>query len=164
MDMKLCIGTFEDFDIIFGFFLEKAHGFEEKGIDQWTVDYVKTFFNREKLGHYVESGKFYVLKDNEKIVAGGIMSETDNSNIWGCVKDSAFITYLVNNKKGAGRNLIEQLAKLCKSKGLKSLKLDCRDSNTKLKAFYRSCGFKEQGRTLHPRIEGQLSCLFNRQL
>ena len=164
--MELFVGTMKDFDVVFGLFLDKARWAEENGIDHWTVEYVKRYFNREKLGKYVDDGNLYVLKDNGKIVAGAILSETDD-DIWNgfdCVRDSIFLDILVSSQNGAGRYLVDRLVELFASRGYKHLKLNCRYNIENLKKFYRSCGFLEKGKIPHKRIKGKFSCLFDLEL
>jgi len=161
-NIELCVGSETDFDDYFQFLIEKVKWFEQNNIDQWTLEYVNRTFSKEPNKEYIDNGQFFVLKIDGKVSAGCIVKH--KSKNWADTKDFAYIINLVGGVKGAGKKLIEELAKFFKSKGMKYLRLVCRDNNKELREFYKGIGFTELDRVPHSTEAGVFSRRFNMEL
>jgi|GEM_PF-1546665 len=162
---RFCVGTEDDYDNYLEIMIDKARFFEENNIVQWNVESIKEQRSKDKAMPIINDGRFYVIKHNGKVVAGCIVSHS-NEEVWGKTQDSIFLKQITSSKKGAGKRLIYELAKLYKTKGTKHIKIDCQNHIEGLKQYYKNIGFDEVRVQPHrsKRIPGRMSCLMNLDL
>ena len=120
--------------------------FKENQINQWSK-YLE-HHPREEFEDVIRNGYYFVLKENDNIIAGFELS-TD-SKYWNDVSTNAYYIYKLVTKvnyKNMG-NLIFMICKnIAKNNNQRYLRLDCLKSNQKLNTIYRQHGFilKETG-------------------
>ena len=151
----------KDVSEIFSCYLDRAKWFADNNIEHWTEEYLREYCSEESIANHVQSKEFFVIRFDGKIVAGCVLkTDQGERELWKDEKgDSGFIEYLFSNQKGAGQILLGELKKLCINRGLKFLKLDCRNHNEKLKDYYLSNGFEHVGTIPHPVYEDMHSAL-----
>jgi ribosomal protein S18 acetylase RimI-like enzyme len=142
--VKLTQASLADFEIIFEILSENARWLESKNIVQWPLTWLesKHFEIKEsvKQGHF-----FHVEIDNE--VAAIVELRITPEEVWGSGTAPAlyihkFAIRREYSDQGLGRKVLALIAAAGVQQGLKYLRLDCVAHNSKLRQYYRSCGFE----------------------
>ena len=131
-----------DTDEIYNLFLERRKWFTERGIDQWQDRFFGNF-KPETLKEIINTSNYFVIKDNDKIIAGFELST--NSTYWNDEITLAYYIYKVvtkSNYKNIGNFIFMISQDLARKNNKKALRLDCLTYNEKLNEVYESHGFK----------------------
>ncbi|MFC7341517.1 GNAT family N-acetyltransferase [Saccharopolyspora griseoalba] len=117
-----------------------------RGIDQWRPGEVP----EQEIAEQVARGDWHVLRRGGTIDAALRHLRTD-PQIWGeDPAPAAYVHGLMVDRAAAGRGLGDTLlrwaAERGRAGGAELLRLDCAESNTALRAYYRARGFTEVGR------------------
>ena len=149
-----------DLDEISNLYSEKIRSSYASGAVQWTEAYINETCNKDYLRSRIEAQDYFVLKEDGKIVAGCVLTERDEYDLWEepC-EYSVFVFWLVSIKKGAGRSLLRHIKNYCRKNEYKYIKLHCRNEVDGLKAFYTKFGFKEIAIVPSKLRKGDFSCL-----
>ena len=117
------------------------------GIKHWNaLDYTEVY----PLRHFIENaecGRLWVLKENERVLGGAVLYETDE--YW--ADDPCDTAYYVHrlaadtDEKGIGREILKRIYETAVKNGKTCLRLDCSEDNPKLNAYYESAGYMPNG-------------------
>lgn len=126
---------------------EAARWQHQVGVVQWRE-------NEVPLGVYADQvarGEWYVVRDGRQIV-GGLRLLWDDHAVWGEQPPiAAYVHHLVSRRDpaygGLGATMLTWASAQAAAAGRTRLRLDCMESNQGLRAYYRSQGFTEVGRT-----------------
>jgi len=130
--MEFVLAKEKDVDEIFTLYQTKEQSFKDRGIKQWANYTSDSRFPKKYFLEMIQNKKLYVLKQENIITSA-------------CVLLGEEIKNFVNGRSGSGTLLLHQLSKMCTSQGLKSIKLECRDDNAKLRNYYENQGFEKTG-------------------
>ena len=139
--MKIEKATTKDIDEIIKLYADRSDWFKLNNIKQWS----KYLINhpKEQFINVIENGNYYILKENDEIIAGCEISE--DSRIWNDDISNSYYLYKVVTKV-EHRNIGKYLFKYAKEKTIKDgkeyLRLDCLATNKKLNEIYENNGFK----------------------
>lgn len=131
----------KDINNIIGLYEERIQWFKQNNIKQWS----KYLINhpKEQFKQVIENGDYYILRKNNKIIAGFEIS-TD-SHIWNDNISNAYYLYKVVTKVGSKNigSIIFKIAKnITKINGKYYLRTEHIASNIKLNEIYEKNGFK----------------------
>ena len=133
---------------------------------QWLIDTGKPLwdiddFSPDKFNNPVD--EFIVLWNGNEDVASVILSFEDKV-VWPDIPadSSGFIHKLAVRRKYAGQGMaekmIEHIVRMCKSKGVHALRLDCDAGREGLRNLYEHCGFTlKEVKTYHTKRHGTIS-------
>lgn len=130
-----------EIDEIYKLYIDRVKWFKDNNIRQWS----KYLINhpKEEFECSIKNGWYYILKINNKIVAG--LELSTDSKLWNDNSDIAYYIYKLNTKVGYN-NLAQIIFSECKKIAIennkKYLRLDHITSNVKLSNIYESHGFK----------------------
>jgi GNAT superfamily N-acetyltransferase len=138
------------------------------GIHQWEPGEVSL----EEIGSQVREGHWWVLEGDDRL-RGALRVLTADPDAWGGQAEAALYVHglvIAREEAGAGLGaaLLQWVEALALRRGVRLVRLDCVESNERLRAYYKKQGFTEVGRaTFHdPRwypavlLEKRLSCCF----
>ena len=119
----------------------------DRGIEQWGHGHLRL----EEITRQIRAGQWQVLREpGPGIVVAARLLGADPA-VWGEDDTPAvYVHGLMVHRAAAGRGLgalmLEWAAERGRAGGVTVLRLDCVESNTELRAFYRRQGFREVGR------------------
>jgi ribosomal protein S18 acetylase RimI-like enzyme len=138
----------QDVDKIYELIKKRIKWMDDNNIHQWNkTDYLATYpkkYFEEKMA----IGQLYTMKSapSGKVVGAVVLLEEDKR--WNADgSKSYYIHNLVSNTEisGIGREIICLCEKMAIENGKDLIRLDCQESNSKLKDFYYRLGFKYVG-------------------
>ena len=132
----------EDIDKIFALYTAKERWFKEQSINQWEKYTSPERFPKDYFAVMINEGRLFALTQDNEFTACCVLLNKDK-DMWcdGGEEGNAFIKNLVSGRKGAGSVLINELSEHCRKQGYKSIRIDCRNDNEGLKAYYMKHGF-----------------------
>lgn len=118
------------------------------GVAQWREDEVPVSVYADQ----IEAGEWFVLRDDDGILLGGLRLLWTDEAVWGVQPPTAvYVHHLVTRRSrigtGLGAVLLDWAGGHSADAGREWLRLDCQESNIRLRAYYRSQGFLEVART-----------------
>ncbi len=139
--MKIEKAKIESLDEIIKLYADRSAWFKSNNIKQWS----KYLINhpKEEFIKTIENGNYYILIENDKIIAGIEISE--DSRIWNDETTNAYYLYKVVTKvghKNIGKYLFKYAKEITLKDGKEYLRLDCLATNKKLNEINENNGFK----------------------
>jgi GNAT superfamily N-acetyltransferase len=117
-----------------------------QGIDQWRAGDVSL----DDVTDQIAAGQWHVLRAGD-VLAGALRLLWSDEQIW--QQDNGFAAYvhgLVVDRShtghGVGAGLLQWAADQGRAAGARELRLDCGESNLRLRSYYAQQGFQEVGR------------------
>lgn len=150
--MELRKSRKDDLKYIIEIINEAKEFLKESKIDQWQQGYP----NEEVILRDIENQHSYVLEDNNKII-GTVALSFDKEKTYDLIYDGKWISnneYAVihriatsrrYNIKGTGTEIIKSVEKICKDKGIKSIKIDTHEENLAMQKLLNKNDFKYCG-------------------
>lgn len=150
--MELRKSRKDDLKYIIEIINEAKEFLRESKIDQWQQGYP----NEEVILRDIENQHAYVLEDNNKII-GTVALAFDKEKTYDLIYDGKWISnneYAVihriaasrrYNIKGTGTEIIKSIEKICKDKGIKSIKIDTHEENLVMQKLLNKNDFKYCG-------------------
>lgn len=150
--MELRKSRKDDLKYIIEIINEAKEFLKESKIDQWQQGYP----NEEVILRDIENQHAYVLEDNNKII-GTVALSFDKEKTYDLIYDGKWISnneYAVihriaasrrYNIKGTGTEIIKSIEKICKDKGIKSIKIDTHEENLVMQKLLNKNDFKYCG-------------------
>lgn len=150
--MELRKSRKDDLKYIIEIINEAKEFLKESKIDQWQQGYP----NEEVILRDIENQHAYVLEDNNKII-GTVALAFDKEKTYDLIYDGKWISnneYAVihriaasrrYNIKGTGTEIIKSIEKICKDKGIKSIKIDTHEENLVMQKLLNKNDFKYCG-------------------
>ena len=135
------IAKMNDIECIIKLYSERMQWFKENNIKQWSK-----YLNNHPISEFEEAinnNYYYVIKDNEEIIAGFEMST--NNKEWNDDNTSAYYIHKLVTKvgyKNVGNFIFQKCREIAKSNGMKYLRLSCIKLNEKLNKIYEEHNFK----------------------
>lgn len=116
------------------------------GLRQWEPGEVSL----EEIRSQVQEGQWRVLESDDRL-CGALRILTDDRDAWGKRSEAALYVHglvIARDEAGAGLGsaLLRWVEALAVSCGVRLVRLDCVESNERLRAYYKSQGFVEVGR------------------
>lgn len=130
----------EDLDEVIGLFKERITWFKTSGINQWSK-YLE-HHPKEEFRNAIEAGYYFLLKQNNKIIAGFELSV--DSRLWQDNFTNAYYIYKIVTKvnyKNLGNLIFLICRNIAENNNQRFLRLDCLKSNIKLNQIYEKHGF-----------------------
>lgn len=131
----------KDLDEVINLFEERTKWFRENQINQWSK-YLE-HHPRKEFEDVIKNGYYFVLKENDNIIAGFEIS-TD-SKYWKDDITKAYYIYKIVTKinyKNIGDLIFMICKNIAKNNNKEFLRLDCLNNNKKLNEIYNKHGFK----------------------
>lgn len=150
--MRLRKSRENDLKYIIEIINEAKEFLKESKIDQWQQGYP----NEEVILKDIENQHSYVLEDDNKII-GTVALSFDGEETYDLIYDGKWISnneYAVihriatsrrYNIKGTGTEIIKSIEKICKDKGIKSIKIDTHEENLVMQKLLNKNDFKYCG-------------------
>ncbi|MGB4594476.1 MAG: GNAT family N-acetyltransferase [Anaerolineaceae bacterium] len=115
-----------------------------KGVKQWIYPW-----QDDAIRQGIESGEQFLAVEAEQVVAVFKFSrQSSNTAVEAAQPGNLYLSQLaldpLQQNQGVGKSVMEQILRYAVDMG-KTLYLDCWAGNTKLKAFYQSCGLESLG-------------------
>ncbi len=126
--------------------------FKDNGIDQWQNNYP----NHQVIEKDIENKSSYVLIEDE-IVVGTVMLSFDGEETYSTIYEGEWLSHgehavihriaIDFNRKGTGlaSNFMAEIEKLCKDKGINSIKVDTHRANIAMQRLLLKNGYKQCG-------------------
>lgn len=139
--MYFGVAEISDIDNILQLYDERMNWFKKNNINQW-----KNYLERhpqEEFIKEIEHGNYFILKKDEKVIAGFKMST--ESKYWNDDASESYYIYKLVTKLGQKNigNIIFKISKnIAKNNKKQYLRLDCVSTNGKLNSIYQNYGFK----------------------
>lgn len=132
--------SIDDLDKIIELYSERIKWFEDNGINQWS-DYLVNH-PKEEFIETINNKNYYILKDNNQIVAGFELS--NRPSFWEENKNALYIYKIVTKVgyKDLGKYIFGICENLAKKDNKRFLRLECKSDNKKLNDIYEGYGFK----------------------
>lgn len=141
-----------DIDNIMNIIKQAQNYFKENGIDQWQNNYP----NSETIKNDIKGGNSYVLLNENKIVATAVISfdgektyDTIYNGEWLSNNEFAVVHRIAvdNSCKGRGVSslIIKSAEKLCREKGIHSIKIDTHKENMSMQKLLKKNEFEYCG-------------------
>lgn len=131
----------DELNCILQLYSERIKWFKDNNINQWSEYF--NFHPKDEFEKIIDEGNYYILKDDNNIIAGFELS-TD-SKYWKDNVTKAYYIYKLVTKVGY-KNIGSIVLKICKNiakiDNKEYLRLNCLKSNIKLNELYESHGFK----------------------
>lgn len=150
--MRLRKSRENDLKYIIEIINEAKEFLKESKIDQWQQGYP----NEEVILKDIENQHSYVLEDDNKII-GTVALSFDGEETYDLIYDGKWISnneYAVIHRiaaskkcniKGIGTEIIKNIEKICKDKGIKSIKIDTHEENLVMQKLLNKNDFKYCG-------------------
>jgi len=143
-NLKFERANIKDIDEIMNLFSERIKWFKDNNINQWRRYF--EFQPKADFKNVIENGFYFILRQEEKIVAG--FEIATNGNYWDDNNEQAYYINKVVTKI-THRNLGSIMFKICKEIACNNdksiLRLNCLETNKKLNDIYEKHGFKLVG-------------------
>ncbi|MGX5359835.1 GNAT family N-acetyltransferase [Kocuria sp. KH4] len=119
----------------------------EQGIEQWGHGHV----SRQEITEQIRAGQWYLVRGPAIGVAAAVRLLWADPEVWGADDTpAAYVHGLMVHRGASGRGLgaflLDWAAERGRAEGAAVIRLDCVESNTVLRTFYRRQGFQEVGR------------------
>lgn len=140
-----CIEVFQaepsDIDSIMKLYKDRVNWFKWKNVSQWT--YYLVHHPREEFLNSIKKGNYYIIKLNQKIIAGFVIS-TESENWEDDTSNAYYLSRAViqTGYKNVGPALIEHARNIAIADGKDSLRLECVYTNERLNNLWDGLGFK----------------------
>jgi protein-tyrosine phosphatase len=123
---------------------------QSRGITQWTPGEVTA----DQFADRARAGELFVVRDGPEIIAA-VLLQWDDEIAWGArPPEAGYLHGLVIDRRqagtGLGRAVIAAAETRIAARGRHIARLDCVESNSALRAYYRRAGYREVGRKTFP--------------
>lgn len=143
--MDIVIAEKDDIQAIMNVLEERCNWFKEKGLNQWTNNYLVRY-NKDYFNEIMKIHQLYVVKQNNEIVGVFLLKDEDKT-YWNDDCSAYYIHHLAIRVgfKGNGSKILNFIEKLAKKNLKKYIRLDCKKNNEKLNQYYQKQGFIYKG-------------------
>ncbi|MGZ4546910.1 MAG: GNAT family N-acetyltransferase [Blastococcus sp.] len=136
----------EDVAVLHGLREAAARWQRQRGIEQWSPGEVTA----DDISAQVAAGEWFVSRDDQAVRAACRLVWSDVA-VWGeRPGDAGYVHGLVVDRAragtGLGRHLLSWAGGRARDRGRPFLRLDCVQTNERLRDYYRALGFREVGR------------------
>ena len=130
---------------VFHMIEERIAWMERSGMKAWNRSDYLSIFPLSYFESMAEDGILYVLAEGDDIFAAAVILESDER--WPEGGSAMYIHNLVarDDRRGAGRKLIERAEELARERGKAELRLDAATGNEPLLDYYHSMDFIDSG-------------------
>jgi GNAT superfamily N-acetyltransferase len=143
-EIEIETATAEDVDKILSLIVDLSAWLETIGILQWSNSYPRHLIEDD-----IKARRVFVVRDKDEIAATVTLSEKMDS-YWTDFPASAIYLHRLavrrtDSGKCLGSRLIHWSENKVKTDGISFLRLDCHESNLRLREYYSTLGFRFRG-------------------
>jgi len=162
----------EEVGIALSILMEASTWLSSKGIDQWPMEWIVSPTLRAWMAERARQGEVYFAETGRAKVAVFSLSRVQSDGdlfLWG--PDGGQSAYLHSFAirrswagRGLGRELLDYAEKTAGKSGKKTIRLDCGQTNARLRKWYEDAGFILKGEGLPPYTGGRVLSLYEKSL
>lgn len=145
--IELSLATIKDVETVLQILEDNERWMAASGIDQWPLNWHRN--RHQEIAQWASDGYLYLAKQAGAVVGTVAIFEIDRT-YWGSQAGAALYFHKlairrVHAGKGLGREVIECVRQLARSKTKTKIRLSCLRRNDRLNQYYQGLGFTQVG-------------------